>query len=737
MIKITACNRGSEDSTLHFIPTLWFRNTWSLSKEATKPEIKRGKNKDGTVSVITVHPETGCYQLTSEGDPKILFTENETNNSRIFGTQNNYAHVKDAFHEFIIGKKEDSINPENTGTKAGFWYSLTIPANGEKTIRLCLEQISDDSGEKQINSGNMFNLFDSAMSRLASEADNFYKGITPPSLNDDQKQIIRQALSGMLWNKQYYFFDLDLWLSEHGNNHLFQEKFKGIRNKNWYHMLNDDIISMPDKWEYPWFAAWDLAFHTLALKLVDPVFASEQLKLMLREVYLHPSGQIPAYEWNFSDVNPPVHAYAALTINNTINLFSEDDNNEFLKEIFNKLLLNFTWWVNRKDPDGRNIYEGGFLGLDNIGVFDRSAPLPTGGFLEQADGTAWMAFFCQNMLEISLILAEKDPVYENMAVKFFEHFMWIAASMDKIGEQMDELWDEEDGFYYDVLNFPDGQASRIKVNSLVGLLPLCSTTILEKSTVEKFPEGINRIIKFLKKHPELESTIAPPDKPGVEGRFILSVLSEGKLRRILARMLDEKKFLSPYGIRSLSRSHLDNPFIFNWAGNEYKVAYEPGESESGLFGGNSNWRGPIWFPINILIIRALFQSYLYYGNEFQVECPTGSGIIKNLFEIAEELSSRLISIFTCNAEGKRPVFGTSDKFQSDDHWKDYLLFYEYFHGESGAGLGASHQTGWTGMVAYIIQLFGHLDSQEYLKYGNIPAIRNFFKDQQPQSPEKK
>jgi Mannosylglycerate hydrolase MGH1-like glycoside hydrolase domain len=557
------------------------------------------------------------------------------------------------------------------------------------------------------------------------EADEFYDAITPSSVKEDAKKVMRQALSGMLWTKQYYYFDLDHWLKGHGVNVAEATKALHVRNRQWLHMVNDDVISMPDKWEYPWYAAWDLAFHTVALSLVDPDFAKQQLDLMLREVYLHPNGQLPAYEWNFGDVNPPVHAWAAFFV-----YLLEKHNRggrgdvKFLEHAFQKLLLNFTWWVNRKDPSGRNVFEGGFLGLDNIGIFDRSAPLPTGGSLEQADGTAWMALFSQNMLQIALELACYDPVYEGMTRKFFEHFFRIASSMDRIGENQDEMWDEEDGFFYDLLRLPDGRAARLKVRSMVGLLPLCATSIIPQEFITRFPKVVEQARDFLMRDPSLIANIAPPHKPGVAGRRLLAILNEDKLRRVLTRMLDEDRFLSPYGIRSLSRHHLEHPYILNVHGEEYRVEYLPAESNTGMFGGNSNWRGPIWMPVNILIIRALLHFYLYYGDDFKIECPTGSGKQMNLYQVSQEIASRLQSIFLRDEEGKRPVFGGATKFQNDPHWRDHILFYEYFHGDNGAGLGASHQTGWTGLVSVLISLFGRFSETQWsegVAFGPQPA----------------
>src|SRR5215831_4290673 len=532
---------------------------------------------------------------------------------------------------------------------------------------------------------------------------------------------MRQAFAGMLWSKQYYFLDADQWLEEH-RAHPLHQQHRHFRNQDWFHMINKDVISMPDKWEYPWYAAWDLAFHTLPLGMVDTDFAKQQLELMLRGLYLHPSGQIPAYEWNFSDVNPPVHAWATLFLHRTELAQRGTADVAFLKSAFNKLLLNFTWWVNRKDRFGKNVFEGGFLGLDNIGVFDRSAPLPTGGHLEQADGTAWVSLFCQNMLEISFELAAHDPFYEDMAIKFADHMLWIARAMNQAGP--DGMWDEEEGFYYDVLRLPDGKATRLKVRSMVGLLPLCATTVIEPWQRERAPRSVQILTERLRRMPELLESIHPtgPGHLGYAGRGIAALVNPERLRRILSRMLDENEFFSPYGIRAISRYHADHPYIFNVNGQEYRVNYLPAESDTGMFGGNSNWRGPIWMPVNALLIRALMSFYLYYGDNFKIECPTGSGRLMNLFEVAREIANRLTRIFLRDKSGRRPVYGGTEKFQSDPQWKDYILFYEYFHGDNGAGLGASHQTGWTGVVAKLIELFGHLDGPQFLEAGKAGAF---------------
>jgi len=533
----------------------------------------------------------------------------------------------------------------------------------------------------------------------------------------------------MLWSKQYYYFDLDRWLEEHHAHPAAGALRRTTRNSDWFHMVNDDILSMPDKWEYPWYAAWDLAFHTTALALVDLDFAKSQLELMLRELYQHPNGQIPAYEWNFSDVNPPVHAWATNLLYRLEKQQTGQGDLEFLRSSFHKLSINFTWWVNRKDPSGRNVFQGGFLGLDNIGVFDRSAPLPTGGSLEQADGTAWMAFYAQSMFEIALELAAEDPLYVELAARYLEHFLWIASAMDRIGDNQDEMWDARDGFFYDLLRLPSGEGLRLKVRSLVGLLPLCATTVIEPHQEPQFAALSARIQRFLARHPEVQANIAPITRRGVNNRQLLAIVDEAKLRRLLARLLDETEFLSPYGIRSLSKAHETEPYLFRLDSQEYKVEYLPAESTNGMFGGNSNWRGPVWMPINLLLIRALHQFYAFYGNDFTIECPTGSGHQMNLYQVAEELSNRLSAIFLRNAEGERPVYGGARLFQDDPHWRDLILFYEYFHGDNGAGLGASHQTGWTGIVARLLQMQGYLKPEDLLE-GPLQAPERPYEDPQ-------
>ena len=703
LIRITAHNRGPESATLHLLPTLWYRNTWSWGHHVAKPSLRR--NANGVIHAS--HPILGDVSFHCEGTPEWLFTENESNARRLWGQANACPYVKDGFHEHVIRGNREAVNPGKSGTKAAAHYSLEIPAGASCSVRLRLSAAAE---------GEAFTQFDSIFSQRSAEADKFYERIAPKALNDDERRVHRQALAGMLWTKQYYYFDLDEWLDEHNAHPLLGDGKRRARNAEWFHMLNSDVISMPDKWEYPWYAAWDLAFHTLALALVDFDFAKEQLLLMLRNLYSHPNGQIPAYEWNFSDVNPPVHAWATLFLFNVEKELGRSDL-RFLERAFQGLMLNFNWWVNRKDPEGRNVFAGGFLGLDNIGVFDRSAQLPTGGHLDQADGTAWMAFYCQNMLEIALILSDSDPMYEEIAYRFLEHFLWITYAMDRIGPNHDEMWDNVDGFFYDLLHFPNGHSVRLKVRSMVGLLPLCASTVLEPGAALRHPRLMQLVDLFRKRHPELVKHIAPVDDRfvGYRGRQLLAVCNKEKVTRILSYMLDENEFFGPYGIRSLSRYHLEHPFLFRVGDEEYKVEYLPAESNTGMFGGNSNWRGPVWMPVNALLIRGLLNLYQFYGDDFKVECPTGSGQMMTLFDVSREIGRRLSSIFLRDKNGHRPVYGGTKKFQDDPHWKDYIWFYEYFHGDSGAGLGASHQTGWTGLIARSMDLFARLTPKNALE----------------------
>ena len=722
LVKITAINRGPEAAELHLMPTLWFRNNWSSwiaeSNRATvKPNMTQIKSPKGVSTLKAQHSLLGEFTLSFDGDIPLLFTENETNHELLFpGTKNESPHVKDGINDFVVKGNKNAVNPENTGTKAAGHYQLKVGSGKSEEIRMRLTKKSSES-----NSTVFGKTFDKVFKDRLKEADDFYKSVTPPKVSADEANVMRQALAGMLWSKQYFFFDGDNWLDEHNSNPL-HSGYHASRNSEWYHMLNEDIISMPDKWEYPWYAAWDLAFHTLPLSIVDPDFAKEQMKLMLRSVYLHPNGQMPAYEWNFSDVNPPVHAWASLFLHRMDLAVEGKADVNFLKATFNKLIINFTWWVNRKDRFGKNVFEGGFLGLDNIGIFDRSAPLPTGGNLEQADGTAWMALFSQNMLELASELAIQDKSYEEMVVKFSQHFYYIAVAMNKKGSE--GMWDEEDGFYYDLLRLPDGSAEKLKVRSLVGLLPLCATSVIEKEQRDRIPEAMATIAQNRRRMPELEEYIHPtgPGHFGVNERGILALVNPERLRRILEKMLDEEEFFGPHGIRSISKFHENNPYIKYVKGEEFRVDYLPAESNTGMFGGNSNWRGPMWMPINLMLIRALQQFYLYYGDNFKVECPTGSGKMMNLFEVSKELSNRLITIFTKDKNGKRPVYGGSKKFQEDPNWRDLILFYEYYHGDNGAGLGASHQTGWSGVVAKLIQIYGHIDPDKLLKGGKSAAL---------------
>jgi len=642
-----------------------------------------------------------------------LFCDNETNFPRVFGSAGGSAHPKDAFHDYVVHGDRERVSKERRGTKAAAHYECELApgATVELRLRLSLEAHAVP-----------FLDYDALFATRVQECDDFYAELQAEMADEDARRIQRQAFAGMIWSKQTFHYDVREWLAGDETQPKPPEARKHGRNAEWDHLTNEDVISMPDKWEYPWYAAWDLAFHTNVLGMVDLDFAKHQLELMFDALYIHPSGQVPAYEWNFGDVNPPVHAWATLNLYNLEKERTGQGDVEFLKRVFDKLMFNFSWWVNRKDPDGRNVFEGGFLGLDNIGVFDRSAQLPTGGHLEQADGTAWMAFFSQNMLEISLELAQFDPAYQRLATKFCEHFLWIAGAMDRIGNNADELWDEEDGFFYDVLMFPDGNACRLKVRSLVGLLPLCAVTVFYPQTLLAFPDFLNNIRRFLERNAHLTINIAPPSSKGQGGRHILAILNEGKLRRVLGHMLDEKEFLSDHGIRSVSRHHLEHPYIFRTGGQEYRVDYQPAESSTGLFGGNSNWRGPIWFPVNMLLVRGLLYYYLFYGDNFKVECPTGSGKLMNLCEVAQELNRRLCSIFLRDKDGRRPVYGAAEKFQRDPHWRNYVLFYEYFHGDNGAGVGAGHQTGWSGLVARMLQLSVGIDAEKLLNAQRKPVL---------------
>jgi len=713
LIRITVHNRGPEPATLQLLPTLWFRNDWSWGEDVARPALRQlAQGKTGGIVALS-HRDLGERFFFAEGASALLFTENETNTERLVGVPNPSPYVKDGIGIYIVHGKKDAVHPEKKGTKVSAHYPLTLGAGESRTIRLRLgdHRIKDSSKAFVEFFGKAF---ESVFKTRLQEADEFYATVIPPSLNPDAANVMRQALAGMLWSKQFFFYDVGRWIKQHGIQ-PYKANQRSIRNDRWGHMVNADVISMPDKWEYPWYAAWDLAFHVTALTLVDEDFGKEQLELFLKSRYLHPSGQIPAYEWNFGDVNPPVHAWSTIYTYLTEKAHRGKGDLAWLERSFHKLLLNFTWWVNRKDRDGNNAFEGGFLGLDNIGVFDRSAPLPTGGgYLEQADGTAWMALFCQNMVEIAAELAMANPAYVSLTTKFIQHFLVIASGMIRPGEEFG-MWDEEDGFFYDVLRLADGRAELLKVRSMVGLLPFCAVTVFEKKLAAIYPEVGQTAREYLKARPELTAFIHDPLKPGCKGRLLGSILNEANLRRVLKILLDEKEFLSPFGIRAVSRIHHDHPYIYRVGDREYRVSYLPGESDNGMFGGNSNWRGPIWMPVNMLILRALLQYYMYYGNSFTIECPTGSGKQMNIYEVAQEIGRRLFNIFLKDEEGKRPVHGASRKFQEDPYWKEYPLFYEYFHGDTGAGVGASHQTGWSGAIARVVHLFASVDAKKVLE----------------------
>ena len=699
LVRITVENRGPDTAELHLLPTLWLRNTWTWNDLPKTSGIALIEKREGA-EVLEVQDEYyGRRWLYCEGEPELLFTENETNSERLFGVSNHSPYVKDAFHSYLIHGRKDAVNPAMTGTKAAPHYRLEVPPGGFEIIRLRFT----DQGDACPIFGPWF---EETFVRRIDEADAFYHKRTGKSQMDDVCEVQRQAFAGLLWSKQFYAYDVRTWLE--GDSALPPpppERKKG-RNHTWQHLYNADVISMPDKWEYPWFAAWDLAFHTIPLAQIDPDFAKEQLILLLREWYMHPNGQLPAYEWAFSDVNPPVHAWAALRVYKIEKRIRGVADYEFLERIFHKLLLNFTWWVNRKDPSGMNVFEGGFLGLDNIGVFDRSAPLPTGGHIEQSDGTSWMGMYCLNMLAIASELALRDPAYEDVASKFFEHFVYIAHAMHDMGSEGLALWDDEDGFYYDVLHLPDGRRHPLKVRSMVGLIPLFAVLTLEPQVLAKFPGFARRMQWFLDNHPDVPDHIEATrtSKHGV--RRLLSLVNRGRLERMARYLLDESEFLSPYGVRALSRYHREHPYELVVQGAVHRVDYEPAESSTGLFGGNSNWRGPIWFPVNYLLIESLQRFHHYFGDDLKVECPVGSGQMMNLWEVATELSRRMIRIFLRDADGRRAVFGGTDKFHRDPNWQHLIPFYEYFHGDNGAGLGASHQTGWTGLVAKLIEQSG-------------------------------
>jgi len=706
LIRITVTTRGPDAANCYVLPTLWFRNTWSWGYErgpmgdvAGKPDLSQIENGADIAIVKAVHPAAGKYYLYAEKAERLLFTDNETNAVRFINFAGGNPYVKDAFHRYLISGEKEAINPARQGTKVAALYRGDIAPGQSRVLRLRLANQRLSSAFKE---------FEEIFEKRRAEADEFYAAIQNPRLSTDEKQVQRQALAGMLWSKQFYYYNIEQWI--HGDPVMqpLPESRPGGRNHQWEHLNNFDILSMPDKWEYPWYAAWDLAFHCLPLALVDTDFTKRQLDLMAREWYMHPNGQLPAYEWKFGDVNPPVHAWAAWRVYKIDARQHGRPDRLFLEGIFHKLLLNFTWWVNKKDEDGNNVFQGGFLGLDNISVFDRSAALPTGGHIDQSDGTAWMGFYCLILLKIALELAREDPVYQDTASKFFEHFLRIARAMTDDYRGGLSLWNEDDGFFYDVLHMPDGGVIPLKVRSLVGLMPLLSVETLEHDLVESLPVFKRRLNWFFENRIYLRDggDVACVKAPGQHSRRLLSIANRDHLVKILKLMLDENEFLSEFGIRSVSKYHREKPYTFYVAGQAHTISYQPAESESGLFGGNSNWRGPIWFPINYLLIESLQKFNHYYGDSLKVQCPTGSGRMMTLGEVATELSRRLIKLFLRNDQGERPIYGGLRVFQDDPHWRDYILFNEYFHGDNGAGLGASHQTGWTGVVAKLIQQSG-------------------------------
>ncbi len=716
LARITVTNRGPEGARFHLLPTLWFRNTWSWGYENgplgdvdEQPLLARHTGPDGVMAMKVEHPQLGPYQFWAEEPRELLFTENDSNSALLFGAPSRTPYVKDAFHRFVINGEHEAVNPAEQGTKAAAHYFDFIPAGSSLTYRW---RLSNRRNRQPFGRG-----FDNVFRRRIEETEEFYAAVQKPDLSEDERLVQRQALAGMLWTKQLYYYDIPQWLR--GDPILpAPDARKNGRNGDWDHLHNFDVISMPDKWEYPWYATWDTAFHCIPLALVDSDYAKRQLTLSTREWYMHPSGALPAYEWQFGDVNPPVHAWAVWRVYKIDARLNGIPDRPFLEGLFHKLLLNFTWWVNRKDEDGNNVFQGGFLGLDNISVFDRSAGLPAGGHIDQSDGTAWMGFYCLMMMKIALELAGQDTVYkdissnmsvyQDMATKFFEHFLRIATAMNEERGPGASLWNERDRFYYDLLHLHNGDFVPLKVRSMVGLIPLFAVETLEPRLMESLPEFNRRTHWFIKNRPRLTSTMSSMDEPGVGQRYLTSLLSRDKLESILRYLLDEEEFLSPYGIRSLSKVHEKHPYHIHVGGRTFEIEYEPAESRTGMYGGNSNWRGPVWFPINFLIIESLQRFHHYYGDALKVECPTGSGVWMTLDEVAVELSQRLTRLFLRNDEGKRPYNGDVRVLQEDPHWRDHILFHEYFHGENGTGLGASHQTGWTGLVAKLLQQSGGL-----------------------------
>ncbi|HLY60113.1 MAG TPA: glucosidase [Terriglobia bacterium] len=699
LIRITVHNRGPESAALHLLPTLWFRNTWSWGQDNYLPRLIKHGSLEGSEVLESEHKYYGKRWLVCQGSPELLFTENETNMERLFAWRNHGPYVKDAFHRYVINGARDAVNPAATGTKAAAHYAMVMEAGAKTTLRL---RFTDQQPKPELLSRD----FDDIFSNRINDADEFYAKRVGKSTSQDAMNIQRQSFGGLLWSKQFYHYDVRTWLEgDPAGPPPPPERLEG-RNHDWTHLYNADVISMPDKWEYPWYATWDLAFHCVTMALVDPDCAKDQLVLMLREWYMHPSGKTPAYEWAFDDVNPPLIAWAAFRVYKIERRIRKKVDRQFLERVFHKLLLNFTWWVNRKDPEGLNVFQGGFLGLDNIGVFDRSKPLPTGGNIEQSDGTSWMAMYSLNLMAIALELAREDRAYEDVASKFFEHFAYIVHAMNDMGGHGMCLWNEEDGFYYDVLHLPNDVHYSMRVRSMVGLIPLLAVETLEPEMVGNLSGFNKRMEWFIQNVPHMAESIDRTEKPGGGQRCLLSIVNRERLIRVLRYMLDESEFFAPYGIRALSKFHRQHPYVLYIDGREYRVDYEPAESSTGLFGGNSNWRGPIWFPLCFLLIESLQKFHHYYGHRVSVECPTGSGRMHTLWEVAGEISRRMTQIFLRGEDGRRPVYGGTEKFQSDPHWRDHILFYEYFHGDNGAGLGASHQTGWTSLVAKLLEQTG-------------------------------
>jgi len=699
LIEIRVANRGPEAASLRLLPSLWYRNEWSWNPDLSRPTLKPGSGPNESRAIHAEHPYLGRAVLYCSGDPTLLFTENETNQERLFGEPNPSPYVKDGFDRRVVNGERGATSPEQ-GTKAAADYTLEVPAGETRSVRLRLAHgLEHESDPFSAD-------FDEVLEARRSESEEFYRSVAPSGLHEDGFRLLRQALSGMLWTKQCYRFDVEQWLSGRETNR---------RNEGWEHLKAHDILSMPDKWEYPWFAVWDTAFHALALMLVDVEFAKHQLSLFLKDRYMRRDGAIPAYEWAFDDVNPPVHAFAALTVFQYDKARRGDDGDvRWLQSVFERLRKNFDWWLRREGLEGRDLFEGGFLGLDNIGVFDRSSELPTGGYLEQSDGSAWMVFYAQMMLRMSLQLCRYDSAYEERALHYFDKVVDITEALDRVDEERFDLWDEDDGFFYDRLHMPDGHTTLLKVRSLVGLLPLAAVTVFERDTLAQLPNLKERLDSVSARR-DLRNAHCPA-REGQNGRRMLSVFNEQKLRRVLERMLDETEFLSRFGIRSLSKFHLEHPYVFHWDGEKHTVKYLPGESDSEMFGGNSNWRGPVWIPVNFLLIRGLFQRYSYFGDDLRIECPTGSGEDRTLYEVAEELGQRILRLFLGDPEGRCPALGAREPFQTDPHWKENLLFHEYFHGDDGSGVGASHQTGWTGCIATLLMTLELLDPEAFAEH---------------------